>query len=146
MRAQGLAATLFISSWPASRHSRACMCIWVQGLRRREGGAADLTPYRTPQWVVCRSFCFGNGPVGPFLDESWGWLKLPPGGSLRGCVDVVAVVVIMPRCLGPGGRSKMRASNRWDSLRSDGRQSGLVLSHENVGSTKSWGPGLYTGT
>lgn len=39
----------------------------------------------------------------------------------------------------------MRASNRWDSLRSlwQAVWSGLVLSHDNVGSTKSWGPGFY---
>lgn len=35
----------------------------------------------------------------------------------------------------------MRASNRWDSSCSYG-QSGLILSHDNVGSTKSWGPGF----
>lgn len=39
-----------------------------------------------------------------FLDESWGWVNLPPGGSWG--VDVVAVVVIMPRCLGPGDKKQ----------------------------------------
>lgn len=81
---EGPPATLFISSWPPSRHSRACMCVWVQGLRRREGGGIDLMPCRTPEWAVCRSFCFGNGPVGSFLDESWGWVNLPAGGSWGG--------------------------------------------------------------
>lgn len=146
MRAlEGPPATLFISSWPPSRHSRACMCIWVQGLRRREGGGTDLTPYRTPSGSYAGRSALGMGRLALFLDESWGWVNLPPqvgvGGIGCGCSRSHHAQVPGPW----GKRSKTGASNRWDSLRSYG-QSGLVLGHDNVGSTKSWGPGLYTCT
>lgn len=78
----------------------------------------------------------------PFLDESWGWVNLPPGGSWG--VDVVAVVVIMPRCLGLGGK-KQDASVKsvgFPAQLMAGSLSGLALSRDNVGSTKSWGPGF----
>lgn len=68
MRAlEGPPATLFISSWPPSRHSRACMCIWVQGLRRREGGGTDLTPYRTPSGSYAGRSALGMGRLALFL-------------------------------------------------------------------------------
>lgn len=61
-------------------------------------------------------------------------------------MDVVAVVVIMPRCLGPGGEQKQDASVKSVGFPAQLWQSGLVLRRDNVGSTKSWGPGFYTCT
>lgn len=60
-----------------------------------------------------------------------------------GGLDVVAVVVMMPRCLGPGEK-KQDASVKSVGFPVQLWQSGLVLSHDNVGLTKSWGPGFYT--
>lgn len=66
------------------------------------------------------------------------WELGGPGG-----LDVVAVVVMMPRCLGPGEK-KQDASVKSVGFPVQLWQSGLVLSHDNVGLTKSWGPGFYT--
>lgn len=73
------------------------MCIWAQGLKRREGGGTDLTPYGPTV-----------GRMHVVLLWEWaGWpfsrreLEMESGGG-----DVVAVAVIVPRCLGPGGEKQ----------------------------------------